>query len=129
MKTKNGAPFLDRFHLPESDEGGERFYSFDWGDVHFVCLDSASGTAVMELLRRLHETGTTVLVITHDINLLAHFGSPAAIRVLGLKDGSIAFESRFDAASLPDELARLFGIPMRVFGTETKRVIVPELLP
>jgi putative ABC transport system ATP-binding protein len=29
-------------------------------------LDSAAGRAVMELLRELHEGGTTVLVITHD---------------------------------------------------------------
>jgi putative ABC transport system ATP-binding protein len=29
-------------------------------------LDSASGSGVMALLRELHASGTTVLVITHD---------------------------------------------------------------
>jgi len=38
--SRRGAAFFEVFHLPESDAGGESFYSFDWGDVHFVALDS-----------------------------------------------------------------------------------------
>jgi len=34
--TANGQPYLDAFYLP----GNERYYSFDWGDAHFVALDS-----------------------------------------------------------------------------------------
>jgi putative ABC transport system ATP-binding protein len=47
-------------------------------------LDSASGTAVMELLRRLNETGTTVLVITHDLQIAA--GMP---RQVHMRDGEV----------------------------------------
>ncbi|HXE73163.1 MAG TPA: metallophosphoesterase, partial [Candidatus Nitrosotenuis sp.] len=36
VRTRDGAPYLEAFHLP----GRERYYSFDWGDVHFVALDS-----------------------------------------------------------------------------------------
>ena len=32
----DGQPYLEAFYLP----GGERYYSFDWGDAHFVVLDS-----------------------------------------------------------------------------------------
>ena len=40
--TEDAAPFREVFVLPENGgpEGIERWYSFDWGDVHFVALDS-----------------------------------------------------------------------------------------
>ncbi|MEV0743218.1 ABC transporter ATP-binding protein [Streptomyces sp. NPDC050549] len=50
-------------------------------------LDTASGAAVVELLRELNETGTTVLVITHDLELAT--GLPRRIKV---RDGRIAEE-------------------------------------
>ncbi|MBI4613591.1 MAG: metallophosphoesterase family protein [Planctomycetes bacterium] len=41
LMTGNGAPYLDALALPANNPlSTERFYSFDWGDVHFVCLDS-----------------------------------------------------------------------------------------
>ncbi len=33
-------PYLDNFCLPTSAPGGERYYSFDRGNVHFVSVDS-----------------------------------------------------------------------------------------
>jgi hypothetical protein len=41
-KSEDAAPFLEAFALPENGgpEGRERWYSFDWGDVHFVALDT-----------------------------------------------------------------------------------------
>lgn len=40
--TSSGAPFLQAFVLPEDGDSArpERWYSFDWGDVHFVGLDT-----------------------------------------------------------------------------------------
>ncbi len=41
VETKNGAPYLDNFHLPRNNpEDTGRYYSFDWGNAHFVALDS-----------------------------------------------------------------------------------------
>jgi hypothetical protein len=42
--TDDGAPYRQVFALPENGgpEGLERWYSFDWGDVHFVALDTMS---------------------------------------------------------------------------------------
>ena len=41
VETKNGAPYLENFHLPGNDpEDTGRYYSFDWGNAHFVALDS-----------------------------------------------------------------------------------------
>ncbi|HEU4410292.1 MAG TPA: metallophosphoesterase [Polyangiaceae bacterium] len=40
--TDDAAPFREAFALPENGgpEGLERWYSFDWGDAHFVALDT-----------------------------------------------------------------------------------------
>lgn len=39
--TREGQPYLDNFYLPANNaRGTERYYSFDWGSVHFVSLDS-----------------------------------------------------------------------------------------
>jgi acid phosphatase type 7 len=38
--TNQAQPFLDNLYLPTSPTGGERYYSFDWGHVHFVGIDS-----------------------------------------------------------------------------------------
>jgi predicted phosphodiesterase len=35
-RTQQGRPYFDSFVLP----GAERYYSFDWGDVHFVAIDT-----------------------------------------------------------------------------------------
>lgn len=41
VETKNGAPYLENFHLPRNNpEDTERYHSFDWGNAHFVALDS-----------------------------------------------------------------------------------------
>jgi hypothetical protein len=39
--TNQGQPYLDNFYLSANNPAGtERYYSFDWGPVHFVALDS-----------------------------------------------------------------------------------------
>lgn len=39
--TNDGQPYLDAFFLPRNNPAGtERYYSFDWGQVHVVILDS-----------------------------------------------------------------------------------------
>jgi putative ABC transport system ATP-binding protein len=47
-------------------------------------LDSASGAGVIELLRELHDTGTTVLVITHDRDIAASLP-----RQVSMRDGKV----------------------------------------
>jgi putative ABC transport system ATP-binding protein len=47
-------------------------------------LDTATGTAILELLRELHRDGTTIAVITHDLNVAA-----ATHRCIEIRDGTI----------------------------------------
>ncbi len=56
-------------------------------------LDSASGAGVVELLRELNASGTTVLVITHDREIAA--GLPRRVEML---DGRIVHDSAPNAS-------------------------------
>ena len=47
-------------------------------------LDSAGGTEVMELFRRLHDGGQTILLVTHDQSV-----ADAASRLVRMRDGRI----------------------------------------
>jgi putative ABC transport system ATP-binding protein len=47
-------------------------------------LDSAGGAEVMELFRRLHKDGQTILLVTHDDDVAA-----AADRIVQMRDGRI----------------------------------------
>lgn len=51
-------------------------------------LDPKSAREVMELVSRLHENGKTIIVITHDMNLLFRFCDHAIV----LKEGEVAFD-------------------------------------
>jgi putative ABC transport system ATP-binding protein len=47
-------------------------------------LDSAGGLEVMELFRRLHADGQTIMLVTHDEKVAAH-----ADRIVRLRDGKV----------------------------------------
>jgi putative ABC transport system ATP-binding protein len=47
-------------------------------------LDSAGGAEVMELFRRLHRDGQTILLVTHDSEVAA-----GADRIVQMRDGRI----------------------------------------
>ncbi len=57
-------------------------------------LDSEGGHEVMELFRRLHGGGQTILLVTHDDDVAA-----AAERIVRMKDGRVLDES--DEPSMP----------------------------
>jgi putative ABC transport system ATP-binding protein len=70
-------------------------------------LDTASGAAVLGLLRELNAAGTTVLVITHDLELAASM--PRQVR---MRDGAVEEDSALtgrpadDAAALGAAIVR-----------------------
>lgn len=57
-------------------------------------LDSSTAREVMELLRQLHGEGQTIVMVTHDPRVAAQ-----ADRVLRMRDGQIASESRLDGTT------------------------------
>ena len=57
-------------------------------------LDSEGGHEVLELFRRLHAGGQTILLVTHDDNVAA-----AGDRIVRMRDGRIVTEAEEAAAS------------------------------
>ncbi len=48
--TAGGQPYLDAFYLPRNNPAdSEKYYSFDWGNAHFVALDFNDGPAQAQL--------------------------------------------------------------------------------
>ena len=48
-------------------------------------LDSASGAAVMELFQQLHDSGSTIIMITHDKSIAKH-----AAKLMTIRDGVLS---------------------------------------
>ena len=57
-------------------------------------LDSTSGAAIVQLLRELNGQGTTIVVITHDVDLAARFP-----RQITIRDGRVVDDSHRDELS------------------------------
>jgi putative ABC transport system ATP-binding protein len=55
-------------------------------------LDSATGSSILELLRELHEEGTTIVVITHDLDVAG-----AMERRIEIRDGRIIHDTPTNA--------------------------------
>ncbi len=56
-------------------------------------LDTASGSSIMRLLSELHQSGRTILVVTHDQRMKSF-----ATHILYLLDGKIVGEAEYNAA-------------------------------
>jgi putative ABC transport system ATP-binding protein len=57
-------------------------------------LDSEGGAEVMELFRRLHSSGQTILLVTHDLKVAG-----TAQRIVHMKDGRVVDEDAADMAA------------------------------
>ena len=62
-------------------------------DEPFVGLDQAGKEALLELFRRAHEDGATLVVATHELTTVKE-----AERVIALRDGTIIFDGPTDQA-------------------------------
>jgi len=54
-------------------------------------LDSATGAEIMKLFEQLHDTGQTIVLVTHESDIAAH-----ALRQIHLRDGVIARDEKME---------------------------------
>jgi len=74
------------------------------------------------------QSGRGVLVVTHDINLLAHLAPPtraSEVRVVGLRAGRKAFETPLNDPGLGSQLSELFGIGLQTLDVGGRTHFVP----
>ncbi|MBR1568053.1 MAG: macrolide ABC transporter ATP-binding protein, partial [Lachnospiraceae bacterium] len=64
-------------------------------------LDSGSSREIMKILHELHESGRTVILITHDDNIAAN-----AKRVVRIMDGKIESDTVRDAEEESEKFVR-----------------------
>ena len=89
-------------------------------------LDPAQQIDVYRLLGELWREGNSIVLVTHDINLLRHLGDAEKVRVAGLSGGKLSFEAPLTSPQLPAQLGQLFGVQMRELSLDGQRVLLPE---
>jgi len=80
-------------------------------------LDSASSRLVMELLRELHGSGTTILLVTHNPELTRY-----ASRVVFMHDGGIVSDEESSFGNVPNSAQALYYIPPKTFEDDVAGV-------
>lgn len=88
-------------------------------------MDPAQQIELYGLISELWKKGRGVLCITHDVNMLRHVGSPD-VRVVGLADGRVRFETAYGADDLPQQVGRLFDVRMDVLESNGQRLLIPQ---
>ncbi len=63
-------------------------------------LDSEGGQEVMELFRRLHQSGQTIITVTHDDSVAAYAG-----RIIRMRDGRVLGSSEVSVSAAGDASA------------------------
>jgi iron complex transport system ATP-binding protein len=92
-------------------------------------LDPAQQIDVYRLLGELWQTGASIAIVTHDVNLLRHLGNADEVRVAGVAQGKVRFECPLTAPELAENLGELFGVVMHALTLGGQRVLLPERAP
>jgi len=84
-------------------------------------LDPGQQLQIYTLLGELWREGKTVVCVTHDMNLLRQVGQTDKaedVRVVGLCDGSVAFDESLTQPDLPAHLSALFDVQFSMLSTD-----------
>lgn len=88
-------------------------------------LDPAQQLETYRLIGELWRSGLGVLLVTHDVNLMSELGHADRIRLFGLADGHVRFESTYGASDLPLRLSGLFGVGFTALEHAGRRILLP----
>jgi iron complex transport system ATP-binding protein len=90
-------------------------------------LDPARQARSYALLGEMQQELCTMIIVTHDINLLGYLHWPERVRVIGLSEGKLAFDLRYGDEGLVSALSALYRVPMQCVKSAGHRFILPEL--
>jgi len=91
-------------------------------------LDPLGRAQSYRLLFDALPSGVALLMVSHDLNLFGSLCKHQQLRVVGLRDGHLAFDSELDSPRLESDLSDLYGVPMAVFDWQGQRVVVPRIV-
>ncbi|MEJ5362398.1 MAG: ABC transporter ATP-binding protein [Spirochaetota bacterium] len=74
-------------------------------------LDIHHAIAIMDILRKLNENGSTIIAILHDINIASEYCS----RIMGIKDGKIFFDGKLEECITYQNIEALFDCVCLVY--------------
>ena len=95
-------------------------------------LDPARQVEFYRMISEQWQSGRSVVCVTHDINLLSQLapsGDANKVRVLGLREGSPAFEMRLDDARLREALEAVFSMHLEVAEVAGRSYFLPSSRP
>ncbi len=75
-------------------------------------LDIHHAYAIMDILRKLNENGSTIIAILHDINIASEYCS----RIIGIKNGSIFFDGTPEECITYQNIEALFDCVCLVYS-------------
>ena len=84
-------------------------------------LDLPSEHAIMELTARLHRDGRSIILVTHQLNLVANYA-----RKLALVGDKVVVTGTTDELLVADRLTAMYGTRVRVAEVDGYRVIVAD---
>ena len=84
-------------------------------------LDLPSEHAIMELTARLHQGGRSIILVTHQLNLVANYA-----RKLALVGDRVVVTGTTDELLVADRLTAMYGTKVRVAALDGYRVIVAD---
>jgi iron complex transport system ATP-binding protein len=90
-------------------------------------LDPARQARSYALLGEMQQELCTMVIVTHDINLLGYLRWPERVRVVGLAEGKLAFDLGYGDERLVSALSELYRVPMQCVKSAGHRFILPEL--
>ncbi len=84
-------------------------------------LDIRSQIEILEIIRRMVESGKAAIVAMHDINLALSFSD----RVLMVKNGKIIHAGKPDDIIRPETILNVFGVRAEIVKENGRLVVVP----
>lgn len=87
-------------------------------------LDPAQQREISLLIKSLWRSGKGIIAIVHDVNILRWLGDPK-IRIVGLADGKLVFDCRYEDPALSTHLSGLFNIPFGSVEVDGQTLYLP----